>query len=189
VAVNFYFTAQGALQGAAVLAANTLLLQLYLLFSYVVDGFAFAGEALSGRHMGAGNSTALRTTVRQLFAWGGALALLFSTAYALIGETLLGLLTDNDAVVGLASSFLPWVVAVPLCGVSAFLFDGIFVGLTATRGMLLSSFVAMLGFFGVWLLLRDSMGNHALWMAQLAFLALRGCVQAVIYPRLACVHR
>ena len=170
------------------LAANTLLLQLYLLFSYVADGFAFAGEALSGRHWGAGNSAALRTTVRHLFAWGGALAVLFSLVYLFAGTSLLGLLTDNDAVVLLANSYLPWVVLVPLCSVAAFLFDGIFVGLTATRGMLWSSFLAMLGFFAVWLLLRNDLGNHALWMAQLAYLALRGVTQTTIYHRFACTH-
>lgn len=188
VTVNFYFTAQGAAQGANVLAANTLLLQLYLLFSYVADGFAFAGEALSGRHWGAGNSAALRTTVRHLFAWGGALAVLFSLVYLFAGTSLLGLLTDNDAVVLLANSYLPWVVLVPLCSVAAFLFDGIFVGLTATRGMLWSSFLAMLGFFAVWLLLRNDLGNHALWMAQLTYLALRGVTQTTIYRRFACTH-
>lgn len=189
VAVNFYFTAQGASQGALVLAANTLLLQLFLLFSYVADGFAFAGEALSGRHWGAGNPAALRATIGWLFAWGGVLSLLFSTAYALAGTSLLGVLTDNADVIRLATSYLPWVVAVPFCSIAAFLFDGIFVGLTATRGMLWSSLLATLGFFAVWLLLRDPLGNHALWLAQLVYLAVRGAAQAAIYRHIACTHQ
>lgn len=186
VIVNFYFTSCGAAQGAMVLAANTLLLQLYLLFSYVSDGFAYAGEALSGRYLGSGNTVGLQCMMRRLFGWGGALALLFSLGYAISGTQLLSLLTTEQEVISIADSYLPWVTLVPLCGIAAFLFDGIFIGLTATRGMLLSSFIAMLCFFVTWLLLRQSLGNHALWLAQLVYLSMRGLVQWLLITHGTC---
>lgn len=70
VIVTMFFTSAGAAQGEVVLAVNTLLMQLFTLFSYIMDGFAYAGEALAGRYIGARNQTALRNTVNHLFYWG-----------------------------------------------------------------------------------------------------------------------
>ena len=183
VAVNLYFLAAGSRQGAVVLAVNTLLTQLYILFSYVVDGFAFAGEAMSGRYLGAGNAMGLRQTVRRVFFWGTAIALLFTVAYALGGERFLTLLTDEASVVKAAAAYFPWAVAVPLAGVAAFVWDGVFIGVTATRGMLLSSLVATLVFFAVYAVFRASLGNHALWMAFVVYLAVRGVVQTALWKK------
>ncbi|MBR3088308.1 MAG: MATE family efflux transporter [Prevotella sp.] len=183
VAVSLYFLAAGSRQGAVVLAVNTLLTQLYILFSYVVDGFAFAGEAMSGRYLGAGNAMGLRQTVRRVFFWGTAIALLFTVVYALGGERFLALLTDEASVVKAAAAYFPWAVAVPLAGVAAFVWDGVFIGVTATRGMLLSSLVATLVFFAVYVVFKASLGNHALWMAFVVYLAVRGVVQTALWKR------
>ena len=181
VAVNLFFLAVGSRQGAVVLAVNTLLMQLYILFSYVVDGFAFAGEAMSGKYLGAGNVKALQATVRRVFVWGVAVALVFTAVYALGGRGFLSLLTDEQGVVEAAVDYLPWAVAVPLAGVAAFLWDGVFVGVTATRGMLLSSVAATVAFFGLLALSSSSLGNHALWMAFVAYLLARSVVQTVLW--------
>ena len=69
IAVTVWFTRQGAAQGAVILAVNTLLMQLFLLFSYMMDGFAFAGEALVGKYVGACDSKALRRCIKWVFGW------------------------------------------------------------------------------------------------------------------------
>ncbi|MBO4659816.1 MAG: MATE family efflux transporter [Prevotella sp.] len=184
VAVNLFFLAAGARQGAVVLAVNTLLTQLYILFSYVVDGFAFAGEAMSGKYLGAGNGRALRDTVRRVFFWGTAIAVAFTAAYALGGRHFLALLTDEAVVVDASAAFFPWAVAVPLAGVAAFVWDGIFIGVTATRSMLLSSAVATAVFFAVYLVFREPLGNHALWMAFVTYLLVRGITQTLLWQRI-----
>jgi len=181
VAVNLYFTSAGAAQGAAILAANTLLMQLFTLFSYVMDGFAYAGEALCGRYYGACNSAALRQTVVRLFGWGLFVMLLFTLLYLVGGTPFLRLLTSDAQVVATAADYLPWAVLIPAAGMAAFVWDGVFIGLTATRGMLLSCAIASAVFFGLFLLLSPSMGNHALWIALLVYLALRGVVQTIYF--------
>ena len=183
VAVNLYFTAAGARQGATVLAVNTLLMQLYLLFSYVMDGFAYAGEALGGRYWGAQNRGAFRDVVRRLFHWGAAMTLLFTMVYVLGGMPFLRLLTDEPSVVEASRQYVWWAYLIPAAGVAAFVWDGIFIGITATRGMLLSSAVATLVFFLSVLLLLPALANHALWLAQLLYLATRGTVQTAYYVR------
>ena len=183
VGVNLYFTSAGARQGAVILSINTVLLQLYLFFSYFMDGFAYAGEALCGRYYGARNGTAFRATLRRLFVW----MLIVTTTYTLIyvagGMQIIGLLTDEPQVVETAHDYISWAWMIPVAGCVAFIWDGVFVGLTATRGMLLSSFLAATMFFGTYGVTAGFMGNHGLWLAQIVYLAIRGVVQSVWYKQ------
>lgn len=175
--VMLFFTSAGSRSGDVILAVNTLLMQFYLLFSYVMDGFAFAGEALSGKRKGAGNYVALHATVRRLFRWGAALTVAFTLLYVLCGRLFVSLLTDDVQVRVASADYLPWAVAVPAFGVMAFLWDGVFIGMTLTRGMLVSSFVATLLFFALYVLLFPVLGNHGLWIAFMVYLLMRGVIQ------------
>ncbi len=181
VAVNLYFTAAGARQGAVILAVNTLLMQLYLLYSFFMDGFAYAGEALGGRYWGASNRPAFMEVVRRLMRWGLAVVLLFTTVYVLGGMPFLHLLTDEAMVVEASSQYVAWAWLVPAAGMLAFIWDGVFIGITQTRGMLQSSFVAAAVFFACVCFLIPLWGNHGLWIAMLIYLLMRGMVQTVIF--------
>ena len=180
VAVTVFFTSAGATQGEVVLAVNTLLMQLFTLFSYIMDGFAYAGEALAGKHIGAENRIALRQMVRQLFVWGIALSLGFTLLYGIGGEGFLGLLTNEESVIQASTTYFYWVLAIPLAGFAAFLYDGIFIGATATSLMLRAMIVASVAFFAIYFGCREAMGNHALWLAFIAYLILRGVVQGFL---------
>lgn len=183
VSVNFFFLSAGASQGTVVLAVNTLLMQLFTLFSYVMDGFAYAGEAMCGRLHGAGNSREFSRTVKRLFAWGTALSLAYTLVYAVGGNAFLALLTDDHTVISASAAYFPWAVFIPVCGMAAFIWDGVFIGITATRGMLVSSVVSALLFFALYKALQPSLHNHALWISFLVYLAMRGAVQTVIYNK------
>ena len=186
VAVNLAFTSAGARQGDLMLAVNTLLMTFYTLFSYVMDGFAFAGEALGGKYFGARDDAGLSNVIRRLLLrWGLSLALVFTALYALGGGFLLRLLTDDVQVVEAARTFAYWTWLIPLAGFAAFVYDGIFIGLTATRGMLVSSFVASVVFFGIlgvadhasFAQVHPQIVNHVVWSAFIAYLAMRGVMQ------------
>lgn len=184
VAVNLYFTAAGARQGAQILAVNTLLMQLYLLFSFVMDGFAFAGEALGGRFWGARQKKSYKSVVRHLFLWGAAMTALFTCVYILGGMPFLRLLTDHRDVVFASEGYVWWAYLIPVAGAAAFIWDGLFIGTTHTRGMLLSAVIATAIFFATAHFLMPWYGNQALWLAMILFLALRGIVQTIIAPRM-----
>lgn len=183
VSVMLFFTSAGSWQGEVVLAVNTLLMQFYLLFSYVMDGFAYAGEALSGRYFGARNDAALRDTVRHLFRWGLAMAAAFTLVYGLGGDAFLSLLTDEPSVVAASHTYYYWALAIPLAGVAAFVWDGVFIGCTMTRGMLLSMALAAATFFTVYATTHSSLANHGLWAAFIAFISVRGIVQFFLFRR------
>ena len=183
VAVNLYFTSAGARQGSTILAVNTLLMQLYLLFSYFLDGFAYAGEALGGRYWGAADMMAFRDVVRRLFLWGAGVTLLFTALYVLGGMPFLRLLTDEPSVVEASRQYVWWAYLIPVAGVAAFVWDGLFIGTTQTRGMLLSSVVAAVVFFVGTFFFTKTMENHGLWLSMLLYLLVRGIVQTILYWR------
>ncbi len=178
VAVFTYFTAASTRMGDTLLAVNTLMLQLFTLFSYMMDGFAYAGEALAGRYWGAGNRQLLRRAVRGLLGWGAVLAGLFTLLYAVAGSEILGLFTDSSVILEAARGYAGWAVLVPVCSFLAFLLDGILVGITATALMRNAMFAATALFFGFYFSVGQGGGNAGLWGAFLIFLFVRGAAQA-----------
>ena len=125
--------------------------------------------------------------ISQLFVWGIGLSLAFTLLYGIGGEGFLGLLTDEPSVIAASSTYFYWVLAIPLAGFAAFLYDGIFIGATATHLMLRAMAIASAAFFLIYFGCRESLGNHALWFAFITYLALRGIVQGylgrkIIYP-------
>ena len=179
IGVTTFFTSTGARQGDVILAVNTLLMQLFTLFSYIMDGFAYAGEALSGRYVGACNLVQLKRAVKALFGWGVGLSLVFTLLYGIGGENFLGLLTNDTFVIETAGHYFYWVLAIPLAGFAAFLWDGILIGATATRFMLWAMLVASGSFFVIYYCFSGATNNHMLWLAFLVYLALRGIMQTL----------
>ena len=179
IGVTTFFTSTGARQGDVILAVNTLLMQLFTLFSYIMDGFAYAGEALSGRYVGACNLVQLKRAVKALFGWGVGLSLVFTLLYGIGGENFLGLLTNYTVVIETAGHYFYWVLAIPLAGFAAFLWDGILIGATATRFMLWAMLVASGSFFVIYYCFSGATNNHMLWLAFLVYLALRGVMQTL----------
>lgn len=181
VAVNLFFTAAGSRESTIVLAVNTLLMTLFTIFSYFMDGFAYAAEALSGKYHGAGNWEAFRDVVRRVFVFGGIVAVAFTLLYIIGGEKFLGLLTSDRRVIAASGEYFWWAILIPLSGMAAFVFDGIFVGITQSKSMLASTAIAAASFFGLFFGLHGWMGNHALWLAFVLYLLLRGMVLLFIY--------
>lgn len=179
IVVHFMFIAAGAVQGSVELAVNTLLMQLFTIFSYFMDGFAYAGEALVGKAIGAVNGGLCRAVVRRLFQWGGGLAILFVGLYAIGGESFMSLLTDDITVLDAVSRYRHWTLLLPICGVASFLWDGIYIGATSPRLMLWSMAISMSLFLAGYYLLIPIYGNHGLWIAFLSYLACRGMVLTV----------
>ena len=181
IAVTTYFTSAGSAQGELTLAANTLLMQFFIIFSYFMDGFAYAGEALGGRYFGAHDRLNFRRMTRCLFTWGGALSVLFFFIYFFCGTPLLHLLTDNAQVIDRAQQYLPIVYFIPLISFAAFIFDGLYIGTTATRYMLISMFCASAAFFV--LINVCTLSNTLLWLAFLVYLGGRGLMQAFLFKK------
>jgi MATE family multidrug resistance protein len=175
-----FFTAQSAKIDDTILAVNTVLLQYLFVFSYMTDGFAYAGEALVGKFIGANHLPNLKKSIRLLFVWGLVISIPFSLTYILTGDYMLLILTNNADVIEAASPYLFWMGLVPLLTFAAFIWDGIYIGATSSAAMrntlLVSTFIV---FLPSYYLLEPVFGNHGLWMAMMLFMVSRGLLLTV----------
>ncbi|MCG9598633.1 MATE family efflux transporter DinF [Vibrio sp. Isolate25] len=175
-----FMTFQGASFGDDIVAANAVLMSFLMIISYGMDGFAYAMEAMVGKAIGARDKHQLSASLVGTFFWSLIICLGLTLIFGFAGSTLIGMITDILSVHYTALEFLSWLVAMPLVSMWCFLLDGIFIGATKGREMRNSMFLAMCVFFGVFFAL-TSLGNHALWLAMLSFMGMRGLTLALIF--------
>ena len=191
IAVYIGFTVISARYGDMMLAVSTILMKLLMIFSYFTDGFAYAGEALTGRFIGEENAGGVRSTIRQTFLWGLGVTILFILVYGLGGTPLFRLMTADETVVMAGRQFIPWLLAMPFIGCPAFIWDGIFIGATASADLRNSTLLCAVGFFATWFLLSPGKGPeaaiHVLMCAYFVHLAVRAvyltlrCRRAILF--------
>ncbi|MDE6718180.1 MAG: MATE family efflux transporter, partial [Muribaculaceae bacterium] len=181
MAVTLTVTSVGARLGELTLAANAVIMQFFFFFSYFMDGFAFSGEALAGRFSGAGKRDMVIRTMRRLCVWGGVMALLFFSIYYFGSGRIASLITDTESVVREISRYRLWILLLPPVTVAAFIFDGLFVGLTKTRDMMWVTIAGAGVFFMLLFLSGLTLNNNLLWFAFEAYLFIRGGALALIF--------
>ncbi len=170
-----FFTAKSAELGETTVAVNAILMQFWMMMAFAVDGFAFAAESLVGRYIGARDSDNLRKAVKLSFVWGFGFGVFFAVVYLLLDRQLLGIFTDKPDLIEIALTFYPWILIGTLINTLCYIWDGIFIGATATKPMVLSMILSTgVGFLLTYYLTIDSLGNHALWLAMTLFMLLRG---------------
>ncbi len=183
VLVTAFFTFASSAMGDTLLAVNSLLMQFFMLFSYFMDGFAYAGEALTGRFVGAREPLQLRKLIRYLFIWGVALAGLTAVVYAFFTPEILSILTDKTEIIDAAKPYRLWTILIPFAGFSSFIWDGIYVGATASKPMRNSMIIAVAVFFACYFSLSGLLGNNALWLSFVLYLLFRGLMQTVFFVK------
>jgi MATE family multidrug resistance protein len=147
------------------LAMNTLLMQFFTLFSYFMDGFAYAAESLCGKAKGENNYKQLQNYVKRFLLWGAVISILFIIIYAIFGENILTIFTDNKDVIAYSENYIFWILLIPITGFIAFLYDGILIGLTESVIMRNAIFISTAAFFIIYFSLSPTIGNNALWLA------------------------
>lgn len=177
-------TRTGARQGAAVLAANAIMYQLFMLSALMLDGFESAAQVLCGEALGARDRDRFERLVRAIMAWGMGLALAITAVYAFAGGPLAATFSTAPDVIATVLRYRWWAAALPVAGVASFVLDGVFIGASWTRAMMLTMAVALAGYC-VLLWLGRGLGNDGLWLAYVSFFLLRAAGQAVALPGLA----
>jgi MATE family multidrug resistance protein len=150
IAIYIGFTVISARYGDMLLAVSSIMMKLLMIFSYFTDGFAYAGEAMTGKYIGAKDEVMLRQTVKWTFIWSMGIALIFIGIYHFAGVPLLRIMTSDAAVVEASREYLPWLLLMPVIGCAAFTWDGIYIGATASKAIRNSMLWAVVGFVGVW---------------------------------------
>jgi MATE family multidrug resistance protein len=174
VAVYTFFTAASARFGDTILTTNALLMQLFTLFSYMCDGLAYAGEALSGRFVGERNPDMLKRYIHHLIFWSLVIALLYVIIYIIAWQEILTFFSPSEDVLYTAGQYIIWIIAVPLVGCTPFMIDGIMIGATKTKLLRNTVFISTILFFATFYALSPTLNNTALWISFLIFLFFRG---------------
>jgi MATE family multidrug resistance protein len=178
IAVFTFFTSSSAAIDNQILAVNTVLIQFFFVYSFFVDGLAYAAEALAGKYIGARDQRNLKLSIKLLFRWGLGIAIVFSLLYGFGYRHVVSLLTDNQAILSAAGDYAIWLGLLPLVAYASFLWDGVYIGATASVAMRNTMLIATVFiFFPMYYSLIGLLGNHALWIALLAFLLTRGVGQ------------
>lgn len=167
------FTIFAARFGDVELAVSSVMMHLLLFFSYFVDGFAYAGEALTGRYIGERNPDGLKETIRCVFAWGAVIGVLSTVAYGVFPRAIIGLMTNDPQVLAASEPYLLWLLLMPLISCVAFIWDGIFAGATAVRQLMVCMVWSAGGFIASFFLCEGHFGPQALYIAYFVHLLIR----------------
>ena len=150
IAIYIGFTIISARYGDLLLAVSSIMMKLLMIFSYFTDGFAYAGEAMTGRFIGAKDEPMLRQTIKWTFVWSMSIALIFMLIYQFAGVPMLKMMTSDSSVVEASREYIPWLLLMPIIGCAAFTWDGIYIGATASKAIRNSMLWAVAAFAGVW---------------------------------------
>ncbi len=176
-----FFTTESAKFGDNILAANTILMQMWIIISYAVDGFAFAAESIVGKLIGANDKVKLKLTIKYLFIWGVGIGIAFTIIYSLLGELLIGIFTNNQVIINIALTFIGWTIISQIVNSVSFIWDGIYIGATKTKAMRNSMLIsAFLVFIPTYYITRGIMGNHSLWFALTLFMVVRALTLTIV---------
>ncbi len=178
-----FFYSQSVKNGEMVLAVNVILLQFVNWLSFGIDGFAFASESLVGKYYGKGDIGRLQKSIRLSFVWGMVLGLFFSLLYWMKGVEILQLFTNQTLVFEASTPYLFWVILFPIVSVPCYIWDGVFIGLTASKSMRSAMLMAFVFFIFLFYVFNMGSSNHLLWLSLILFMAARGVIQTVFYWR------
>jgi len=180
-----WFTARGARAGDVTIAANSVLLHFFEVAAYLIDGFAYASEALVGQSVGAKNRERFKQAIKLTTLWALVVGAICSAIIWFVGPWFIDLMTVNAEVRETARHFLFWAALTPLLGTICFQFDGIFTGAMATRDMRNMMVLSLMIYLAAWWVLERNFANHGLWAALSVFFIARGVTYAMRMPALA----
>ena len=174
------FTSLASHYGDVELAVSTIMMKLFMLFSYFVDGFAYAGEALVGKEWGASrlsscasSSHRLTKVVRLLFLWSLAVGLLFTLLFSLCSEHCYRAMTSDVFVLARLTHYTGWLIAMPIVSTLAFMWDGVYAGATAGKHIRNAMIYAAVGFLISYLATYWWLGIQGLYIAYFVHLLAR----------------
>lgn len=165
--------------GDVELAVSSILMKLFMFFSFFVDGFAYAGEALVGKALGEVQGDKVQSTkgisiiVKTLFNWSIGVGLLFMLIYAVAGDESIAVMTNDVPVLKAAQKYMGWLIAMPIVSAIAFMWDGVYVGATAGKPIRNAMIWAAVGFVVAYVMTYRFVGAQALYIAYFAHLIAR----------------
>ena len=183
ILVFSYFTNHSSKLGDSYLATNQMLLELFYLMSYAVDGFAYASESLVGKYLGAGQVDKAIKVIKKCLVFGLGLGLLFGITYIFFGQHLLRVLTTNKQLITDSQPYFIWLSIVGVSGALAFVWDGVYSGATASVELRNSMLISVIVFFAVFYIADTNYPLYSIWAGMVAFMLSRSIFQIIFFKK------
>jgi MATE family multidrug resistance protein len=168
------FTSLASRYGDTELAVSSILMKFFMFFSFFVDGFAYAGEALVGKAYGEKREKAeVNSVVRSLFYWAIGVGVVFTVLYAVWGHAFIAMMTGDSEVLEASKQYIGWLIWMPIVSALAFMWDGVYVGATAGKQIRNAMIWAAVAFVLVYAATFGWAGAQALYTAYFAHLIAR----------------
>jgi len=173
-AVLVVTTAMAAQMGDDAIAAHQIAFRLWVLLAFALDAIAIAGQAITGRYLGAGDVAGARAATRRMTGWGVVYGLVF-------GALLLAARPFLPDVFGVTPDVARLLLAVllivalqqPVAGV-VFVLDGVLIGAGDQNYLALAGLAATAVFAVAALYVHVTAGGLvALWLAYSLWLVAR----------------
>ena len=182
------YTSLASQYGDTELAVSSIMMKLFMFFSFFVDGFAYAGEALVGKAFGEVKDERLKVKgideiVRHLFMWAIGVGAVFSLIYGVLGRANIEMMTSDETVIEAAMQYIGWLIAMPLISALAFMWDGVYIGATAGKQIRNAMIWAAVGFVAGYLLTYRWLGAQALYIGYFAHLIARSVYLSVEWKK------
>ncbi len=176
-----FFYSQASKESDEMLSVMILLLQFLIWMSFGVDGFANATESLVGRYYGAKEWNNFNKAIRYSFIWGGGVALFFSLLYLFGANGIIHLYTNQQMLIEDTLPFVPYLVVLPIISFGAFIWDGVYIGMTASKSMRNVVLIATVIFVAIFYLFRGIDYPMALWGGFMLFFFVRSVAQTWLF--------
>ncbi|CAM4103910.1 MATE family efflux transporter [Gillisia limnaea] len=171
--------------GKNYIAAQSILMNIWLFFSFFIDGYANAGNAIGGRLLGARDYNSLWELSKKISKYSVFIAFILMGICALFYNEIGLIFNKEESVLVLFSSVFWLVLLMQPVNAIAFMFDGIFKGLGEAkylRNLLLAA--TFLGFTPA-LLIADHFGMklYAIWIAFFVWMLIRSSALVIQFRR------
>ncbi|GAA5220909.1 MATE family efflux transporter [Membranihabitans marinus] len=176
-----FFYSQSSYFGVISLAISVVIMQFVNWMSYGIDGIAFAAESVVGKYKGAADNQNLKMAIRYLMFWGMGFAVIYSAIYGMGADVLVKVFSSDTEVIDGFGDYFFWLIIIPILAFPSYIWDGVFIGLTASKSMRNAMILPFALFLAVFYMFREALGLHALMLALSLFLLARGLIQTWMY--------
>ena len=168
-----WFTYLGTQIGEDYVAANAILINLVFLSAFILDAYAFSTEGIVGYSLGKKDLNLFKNIVKNSFILSSLSGLIISIIYFFAYEYVINLMSDLEEIRKLSSSYVIWLIILPLISSFCYQFDGIFIGASQTKELRNAMVFSVMSYLIISIVLTKLLFNNGIWISLCIFMILR----------------
>ena len=168
-----WFTYLGTQIGEDYVAANAILINLVFLSAFILDAYAFSTEGIVGYSLGKKDLNLFKKIIKNSFILSSITGLIISILFFFSHNSVINLMSDISEIRMLSSSYVIWLIILPIISSFCYQFDGIFIGASQTLELRNAMIFSVLCYLIISVLLTKFLFNNGIWISLCVFMILR----------------